>query len=319
VTSQTALPPTPSVATRPAAVIDAKVIVVWWVACLVWSSTWLFIRVGLQEIPPFTFAWMRLAIALVVLAPMTLRPALWRSLQRRDLISMIATGLLLLGVNYGLVFWGAQFIPSGLAAILQAMTPVLALGLGWGLGSETVSPLKVLGLLAGIAGIGTIFSAEAHVSGRQAMLGSIAVLAGSACVAMSYVTIKTYGRHLRPIDITTVQIVAAVVPLAFVALLLEGTPMLAQWSLRGWSALLYLALGGSVLGFWLNYWLLRRMDASAMLMMGIAEVPIAVLLGAVVLGERLSALTLAGTAVALSGVACVLVTARARRHRRPAS
>ena len=97
----------------------------------------------------------------------------------------MAAGLLLLGVNYGLVFWGAQFIPSGLTAILQAMTPVLALGFGWCMRSERVNALKVLGMIAGVAGVGTIFGAEANVSGPHAMLGSGAVLAGSACVAMS--------------------------------------------------------------------------------------------------------------------------------------
>ena len=271
--------------------VGPRVILVWWLACLIWSSTWLFIRMGLQEIPPLTFAWMRLAIALAVLAPFTLRRAEWSSLRRRDLASIVAAGLLLLGVNYALVFWGAQFIPSGLAAILQAMTPVLALGFGWLLRSETVNPLKVLGMIAGVAGVCTIVGAEANVSGPHAMLGSAAVLAGAACVALSYVAVKISRSGLRPLDITTIQIGAALMPLASVAWLVEGKPSWAQWSAIAWSALLYLAIGGLVIAFWMNYWLLRRMDASAMLMMGIAEVPIAVGLGAVVLGERMSAPT----------------------------
>jgi drug/metabolite transporter (DMT)-like permease len=123
---------------------DRRVLVVWWLACLLWSGTFLFVRIGLADIPPLTFAWLRLAIALVVLAPMTLHRGDWRSLSRRDLTNIAATGLLLLGVNYGLVFWGAQFIPSGLVAILQATTPVLALALGWCLGSERVNAVKVL-------------------------------------------------------------------------------------------------------------------------------------------------------------------------------
>jgi drug/metabolite transporter (DMT)-like permease len=291
--------------------VGPRVLVVWWLACLLWSSTWLFIRLGLQEIPPFTFAWMRLAIALAVLAPFTVRRAAWRSLQKRDLARIVAAGLLLLGVNYGLVFWGAQFIPSGLAAILQAMTPVLALGFGWLLGSETVSPLKVLGMIAGVAGIVAIFGAEANVSGPHAMLGGGAVLAGAACVAMSYVAVKVSRSGLGPLDITTIQIGAALVPLASVAWLGEGRPSWAQWSVTAWGALLYLAIGGSVIAFWMNYWLLRRMDASAMLTMGIAEVPIAVGLGAVVLDERMSAPTLAGSAVALLGVTAVLWSAGA--------
>lgn len=290
--------------------VGPRVIVVWWLACLIWSSTFLFIRMGLQEIPPLTFASTRLAIALVVLAPFTLRRAPWRSLRKADLTSIVAAGLLLLGVNYALVFWGAQFIPSGLTAILQAMTPVLALVFGWTLRSETVNPLKVLGMIAGVAGVATIFGAEANVSGPSALLGSGAVLAGAACVALAYVTVKTSGSGLRPLDITAIQIGAALVPLASVAWLVEGRPLWADWSAIAWGALLYLAIGGSVLAFWMNYWLLRRMDTSAMLMMGIAEVPIAVALGAAVLGERLPVPTLVGAALALIGVVCVLLNAR---------
>ena len=72
--------------------------------------------------------------------------------------------------------------------------------------------------------------------------------------------------------------------------------------MTAWLALLYLALIASVLAFWLNYWLLQRMDASAMLMMGVAEVPIAVALGAMMFGERLPAGTLLGGTCVLVGV-----------------
>jgi drug/metabolite transporter (DMT)-like permease len=283
-----------------------RVMLVWWLACLLWSSTWLFIRVGLQDIPPLTFAWTRLAIALAVLAPVTMHRAAWRLLHGRDLARIAAAGVLLLGVNYALTFWGAQFIPSGLAAILQAMTPALALAFGWCAGSETASPVKVLGLAAGVIGVGTIFGAEASISGPQAVLGSMAVLAGAGCVALAYVAVKFRGLSLRPVDLTTIQIAAALVPLVIVALLVEGPPEPARWSVAARSALLYLAIGGSVIASSMNYWLLRRMDTSAMLMMGIAEVPVAIGLGAVILDERLPGLTLAGAAVALLGVAAVL-------------
>jgi drug/metabolite transporter (DMT)-like permease len=65
---------------------------------------------------------------------------------------------------------------------------------------------------------------------------------------------------------------------------------------------MYLALCASVLAFWLNYWLLARMDASAMLMMGVAEVPVAIALGAVVIGERLPPGTLVGGLVVLAAI-----------------
>jgi drug/metabolite transporter (DMT)-like permease len=291
------------------------VVVVWWLACVAWSSTWLFIRLGLREIPPFTFASMRLGIALAVLAPLAWRQARAASLTRRDTQRLVATGLLLLGVNYALVFWGVQFIPSGLGAILQATSPVFALALGWLLGSEAVSLAKVFGLAAGLAGVVTIFGAEARVSGADAVVGSAAVLSGALCVAAAYVFVKTYSSQVRPLPVMAVQTLAAIVPLASAALILEGVPEPATWSGASWAALLYLALVGSVVAFWLNYWLLQRLDTSAMLMMVVAQVPISVLLGAVFLGERLSLATLAGAALVLTGVVAVLLGTRGRRRR----
>jgi drug/metabolite transporter (DMT)-like permease len=279
-----------------------RVVGVWCATCLLWSSTFLFIRLGLVDVPPFTFAWVRLAIALAVLAPLAFARDNRASLRRRDTATLILTGVLLLGINYGLVFWGAQFVPSGLVAILQSGTPVLALACGWVLGSETVDARKILALGAGVVGVTVIFGAEGHASGRATFLGSAAVFGGSACVALAYVWLKTYGRHLPRTSVTALQSLGGMLPLACLGWFFEGPPDAARWSATTWVALLYLALAASVLAFWLNYWLLERMDASAMLMMGVAEVPIAILLGAVVFGERLPAGTLLGGTVVLAGV-----------------
>jgi drug/metabolite transporter (DMT)-like permease len=279
-----------------------RIVIVWLMVCLLWSSTFVFIRLGLQELPPFTFAWIRLAIAVAVLTPIAIVGGHMRSLTRRDVAAVFGTGVLLLGVNYGLVFWGAQFVPSGLVAILLSGTPVLALAFGWLLGSEGVSTRKLLALALGILGVIVIFGAEARASRQAALLGSVAVFGASVCVAFAYVWLKTHGHHLSPTAVTALQSLAGLLPLMGLGVLIEGTPTFARWSATAWVSLLYLALIASVLAFWLNYWLLQRMDASAMLMMGVAEVPVAVALGALVFGERLPTGTLLGGTCVLVGV-----------------
>lgn len=99
---------------------------------------------------------------------------------------------------------------------------------------------------------------------------------------------------------------AAVVPLLCLALFREGIASPASWSFGGWTAVIYLAVAASVVAFGLNYWL-ARMDASAMLMMGVAEVPIAVLLGSAFLKERLPSGTFVGGACVLVAVVTGLV------------
>src|SRR3982750_2295509 len=107
-----------------------RVLAVWVIACLLWSTTFLFIRIGVAEIRPFTLAWTRLAVALAILTPIAIGRGDLRTLPWIAVRRVASAGLLLLGVNYALLFWGAQFIPSGLAAILQAITPAFGLVFG---------------------------------------------------------------------------------------------------------------------------------------------------------------------------------------------
>ncbi len=294
----------------------SSVTIVWWFVWLVWSCTFLFIKLGLTDLPPLTFASVRLAIALLVLGPVALVQKSTGSLRPRDLAHIAGAGVLLLGVNYALIFWGTQFVPSGLVAILQSTTPLLALGFGALLRSERITANKLLAVATGILGVTIIFGAEARASGREAIVGSVAIFGGAACVGMAYVWVKTFGQHVPTSTVTALQALAAFIPLASLALILEGPPAFTGWSTTAWVSLLYLALVASVGAFWLNYWLLKRMDTSAMLMMGVAEVPIAIALGAIVFGERLPPGTLFGAACVL--VAIVATFADQRKRTLPA-
>jgi len=291
---------------------ELRLLTVWWIACLLWSSTFLFIRVGLEEIRPFTLAWMRLAIALAILTPVVIARGDLKAVGSRDMRRVAMAGLLLLGVNYSLLFWGAQFIPSGLVAILQSCTPLLALAFACAAGQEQVTARKLFTFILGVVGVTLIFGSEVITSGRAALTGVAAVLGSSVCVASAYVWMKSYRGRIPPLAMTTIQSGTAVVPLLCLAFVAEGVPSPARWSLAAWTAVIYLAVAASVVAFWLNYWLLARMDASAMLMMGVAEVPIAVLLGAAFLRERLPAGTFIGGTCVLIAVVTGLLGQRAR-------
>jgi drug/metabolite transporter (DMT)-like permease len=291
-----------------------KVLLVWVVTCLIWSTVWLFIKLGLRDLPPVSFAGMRLLVAVAVLLPVVIvrRNRLPRS--RRDLMLIAVTGLLLLGLNYGLVFWGAQYISSGLTAVLQAATPAFGLAFAsYYLPGERITLLKLCALLIGIAGVALIFSNQLQLAGWLALLGCTAVIAGALCVAFAYVLVKAYGSHLHPTMLTAGQMLCALVPLLIFGSLKEGSPLAFHWTPMAVVSLLYLALAGSVAAFWLNYWLLKRMDATKVLLMSIVEPLLAVLLGAVVLGETLTGRALLGGVFILTSVALIL-SRRSARH-----
>jgi drug/metabolite transporter (DMT)-like permease len=122
--------------------------------------------------------------------------------------------------------------------------------------------------------------------------------------------VKKHGTHLRPIELTTGQMIAGLAPLLVIMFTYEGNPLAARWTTPAIFSLLYLALAGSVIAFWLNYWLLKRIGATKLLAMSLVEPLIAVLLGAIVLREALPAGTLVGGACILASTWMVLAPPR---------
>ena len=282
------------------------VALVWAVTCLIWSTVWLFIKLGVGDVPPVTFGAMRLIIAILVMLPVSI--ALRTPWPRRagDWALIGGTGVVLLGLNYALLNWGLQFISSGLTAVLQSMTPVFALVFAHLLlPDEPMTVRKLAGLALGTAGVAIIFWDQLTFGGR-AFAGSISVTLGAVCVAFAYVMVRRSGKHLHPSAMTTGQMIAALLPLLIYATAVEGNPLAVQWTRRALVAACYLALLGSVVAAWLNYWLLSRVGAVNLLVMGLIEPIIAILLGSWFLGEDMSSRAIVGAVVILGGVAVTM-------------
>jgi drug/metabolite transporter (DMT)-like permease len=287
--------------------LSTPTLLVWILTCLIWSTVWLFIKIGVGDVPPVTFAAARLALAMLVLVPLTLWQRIPLPKRGVEWRLIAGTGVMLLGINYALLNWGIQFISSGLTAVLQATTPVFALVFSHlMLPDDRMSVRKVVGLLVGVAGVALVFWNQLDLAGLAALRGCAAVVGGSLFVALAYVVMKRHGTHLHPSAITSGQMAAAFVPLALYGAMAEGNPLTVEWSRRAVVSVAYLAVAGSIGGAWLNYWLLKRTSATNLLLMGLVEPLIAVALGAWWLNESMSALTVIGGAAILVSVAIVL-------------
>jgi drug/metabolite transporter (DMT)-like permease len=273
----------------------------------------LFIKLGPADLPPVSFAWIRLCIAIAVLVPIIVVLHTPLPQRARDWWLIVVTGLLLIGLNYGLLFWGAQYIPSGLTAVLQSATPAFGLVfVHYLLPDERITLLKLCAIGLGIAGVAIIFSDQLHIAGWTALAGCVAVASGAICVAFAYAFIKVRGTHLHPTVLTAGQMLCGLVPLMLIGLLKDGNPLMLHWTPKAVISLLYLALAGSVVAFWLNYWLLKRMDATKVMSMSLLEPLIAVLLGVLILGEALTVKMLVGGACILTSIALIMKRQSAR-------
>ncbi|HKZ03641.1 MAG TPA: EamA family transporter [Pyrinomonadaceae bacterium] len=287
---------------------------VWLILCAIWGSTWLFIKLGLADLPPITFAGIRFLIAATILLALIAvrRQALPR--RRSDWILLAVTGVLAFTLNYGLLFWGEQYISSGLASLLQATIPAFGLVIAhFYLPAERLSAAKIIGVLMGVAGVGVIFSNQLSASGSRALAGSAALVFSSICVAFSNVLLKARGKNLDPSIIAAGQMLCGLIPLLLVGIPLEGNPLHFRWTTMAVVSLFYLAIVGSVLAFLLYYWLMRHMDVTKTMLIALVTPIVAVTLGMFVLDEELNWRTFAGGALIMAGIGLIVVRRRVKR------
>src|SRR5918911_75242 len=174
-------------------------VLVWLVLCLIWGSTWLFIKVGLEDLPPLSFAGIRFVIAGSILLVLIFVRRVPLPRARRDWLLLLLTGVLSFTINYGAVFWGEQRVSSGLAAILQTTIPVFGLLIAhYHLPAERITWAKLGGVLLGMVGVALIFADQLRGEGQAAFAGSVAIVVGAFCVAYSNVLIKARGGHIDP-------------------------------------------------------------------------------------------------------------------------
>ncbi len=263
-------------------------VLVWLTLCLVWGSTWIFIKIGLEDLPPITFASARflLAVAILFVVIRVQKIPLPRTAKEWKLIAL--TGILQFSINYSMVFWSEQYITSGLAAVLQSMITVFGLLLAWiFLPNERITKLKIFAVCVGIAGVAIIFVDQLQVQSFLAFLGCVAVVIGSYAAAQASILVKAKGGAFHPAALLFCQMLCGLPPIIIYSLAVEGSPMAYNWTWRAIFCVVYLTIAGTIAAFWLYYWLLRRIESTKAMMISLVTPLLAVVIGAVVLGETL--------------------------------
>ena len=281
---------------------------VWLILCGIWGSTWLFIKLGLADLPPITFAGIRFVIACTILFSLIRIRRIQLPRARRDWLLLAVSGILSFGFNYGLVFWGEQYITSGLAALLQATLPAFGLVFAhFHLPAERLSWTKIFGVVLGVCGVGVVFSNQLTVAGSRALAGCVALILSVMFAAYSNVLVKAYGKHLNPAVLSAGQMLFGLVLLLSVGIPLEGNPFRFHWTPMAVIAMFYLAIVGSVIAFLLYYWLVLNMDVTKSMLIPLVTPVVAVILGMIVLNEEFGWRTLAGGAMIISGIGFIVV------------
>ena len=285
-----------------------KARLVWLILCGIWGSTWLFIKLGLEDLPPLTFAGIRFVISCAILFPLVWVRHLALPKTRSDWFLVVGTGVMSFSLNYGLVFWAEQYITSGLAALLQAMLPAFGLILAHiHVPAERMTWVKIAGVVLGVFGVGVVFSNQLAISGRLALAGCVAMVLSAFFAAYSNVLVKTHGKNLNPAVLAAFQMLFGLIPLLLYGLTFEGNPLRLRWTPLALVCLLYLAVVGTVIAFLMYYWLIQNMDVTKTMLISLVTPVVAVILGMLVLDEQLSWRTLVGGAMIMAGIGFIVV------------
>lgn len=287
-------------------------ILAWLILCLIWGTTWIFIKIGLEDLPPITFAVARFLLGVIFLFVIIWVQKIPLPKTAREWRLIALTGVLQFSINYSMVFWSEQYITSGLAAVLQSMITVFGLALAWiFLPNESITKIKVFAVCLGIVGVGVVFYDQLKVQNLMAFLGCVAVVVGSYAAAQASILIKARGGSFHPASLVFGQMICGLPAIIIYSLAAEGNPLRFHWTWRAVICVLYLTIFGTIAAFWLYYWLLNRIESTKAMMISLVTPLLAVIIGWIVLGETLPPQTGLGGLLIIGSIWLIVARRRA--------
>jgi drug/metabolite transporter (DMT)-like permease len=288
-----------------------KILLAFAIIYFVWGSTFLAIRIGVREVPPFLLAAIRFLIAGLVLF-------LWsiargdRSPTKRQWTSISLLAVLLFGIDYGLLFWAEQRVPSGIAAVVMAIIPAFI----------TISEIVILktqkltarlaaALLIGLAGVAILVSHSLNLGGAAIdKLGATALIIASISWSIGSALTRKLPLPSSKVMSSGAQMLAGGIFLAIASAALGEFPKFhpANVSREAWFALAYLIVAGSIIAFTAYVWLLHHESPTKVGTYAYVNPVVAVILGYFLGGEALGSRTILGAVLILISVIVITTT-----------
>ena len=289
------------------------------VLCVIWGSTWLAIKFAIDGVPPFLAAGVRFAIAAAVLGGLSAARGVPFPRGARLHLGLFALGLTTFVVSYGAVYWGEQYIASGLSAVLFSTYPLFVLLLAHAaVEAEPITPRRLAGVVIGLLGVVLIFRSDLSVDHPRAFVGAAVTMISPVASGLGSVGVKRWGRDLHPYVLTTLPMTYGAAGLLAASAALEPWEAV-RWTASAGIATLYLAVFGSVIAFVTYYKVLKEVAVSSLALITYVFPVVALALGWLVLGETLRGDALAGAAAIVAGIALATSRRRGSHGRDPES
>lgn len=274
---------------------------------ILWGGSFFFNGIAVKELPPFSIVTLRVGLAALILLMFIRIIGQHMPTERRVWAAFFGMGLLNNLIPFSLIVWGQTQIASGLASILNATTPLFAVVVAHFLtADEKITRNKLAGVAAGFLGVIVMIGPDALSGFGTDIWAQLAVLAA----ALSYSFAGIFGRRFKAMGVSPLataagQVTATAIMLAPVALVVDQPWTLAMPGMATWGAIGGIALLSTALAYVLFFRILSTAGATNLMLVTFLIPVSAILLGSIVLGERLEAKHLFGMAMIAAGLAAI--------------
>lgn len=271
---------------------------------LIWSSTWVVLKIGLYSLPPFLAAGIRFSMAFIILFLYALVSGVLLPRGLKAHLFLILFGALNFTGGYAFVYWGQQYIASGLGSVLFSVMPFYVLIFSiWLLPDDNINIIKFIGVLLGFVGVVIIFADQLQIEkmNDKALLGMIAVVTAPIFSTFGTIMGKKARQRYHPIALVTFPMLYASIAFYILSLLFEQQ-VNAVFDFNAIFSLVYLAIFGTAIAFVLYFWMLKSNSAVMMSMITFVTPPLALVWGWALLDEPVTYLLIVGMICILAGI-----------------
>ncbi|MBB4257151.1 MULTISPECIES: DMT family transporter [unclassified Bradyrhizobium] len=266
------------------------------VLSVLWGGSFFFNGAALRELPPLTLVFLRVALGAAMLLPLLRMQGISFPRGTTGWKPFVAMGLLNNAIPFSLIVIGQTFIPSGLASILNATTPLFTVLVMAAAGEEALHIRRVAGVALGLVGVIILRGWGLETRPGQG-LGILLCLGGALSYGFAALAARRLLKDSPPLGTATFQLMASTVMMAIIAGVVEQPWRLAVPGVATWSAVLGLAALSTALAYIVFFQIIRRSGATNVMLVTLLIPVTAILLGWLVLGEPISAREIAGAIV----------------------
>ena len=273
---------------------------------LMWGTSYVFIKLGVQTLPTFTLIAGRLGFGLLLLVVVVAAARQPLPRDRMTYVHLVVMSVINIVLPFSLITTAERYVDSNLAAILNGTVPLFAIVIAaFVLHDEPITVNRLVGLVVGYAGV--VILVSRGIGGGDAqhgLLGEVLLLLSALCYGAGGVYARRNVRGLRPMIPALFQVGFAFVIVSAIALFFED-PLAVRWNLGALVAVLWLGFIGSGLAYLANFRLLSHWGATRTSLVAYLLPVVGIVAGAVMFGETIDLRVVLGTALVIGGVALV--------------